>query len=69
MTLNVIAIGAIAHNLRKEQGLTQAQLAKKSGVSRKWLVEFEQGKPEAQLWKVLDVLENLGQGITIVGKA
>ena len=69
MTLNVIAIGAIAHNLRKEQGLTQAQLAEKSGVSRKWLVEFEQGKPEAQLWKVLDVLENLGQGITIVGKA
>lgn len=65
MALNPIAIGGLIQDMRKDQGLTQAELAKKVRVSRKWIVELERGKPEAQLWKVLDVLEVLGHELAI----
>lgn len=65
MAVNVRALGAMVYNFRKEQGLTQAELASKAGVSRKWLVEFERGKPEAQLWMVIDVLNALGYDLEI----
>ena len=65
MAVNVRAMGALIHNLRKEQGLTQAELAKRAVVSRKWIVEMERGKPEAQLWKVIDVLNVLGYDLEI----
>ncbi|QRZ62031.1 helix-turn-helix domain-containing protein [Rothia sp. ZJ932] len=42
--------------LRREGlGLTQKEVAAKIGVSRKWYVEMEQGKPTVELYKVLDV--------------
>lgn len=65
MAMGVTSLGVEVAQLRKRQGLTQAELAKRAQVSRKWLVEFERGKPEAQLWKVLDVLSVLGSGLVL----
>lgn len=45
---------------RVRLGLSQAELARRAGVSRKWVVEFETGKPTAQLLHVLRVLDVLG---------
>jgi transcriptional regulator with XRE-family HTH domain len=50
---------------RRELGLSQAQLAERAGVSRKWLSEFERGKSTAELGLVLRVLESLDLQVTI----
>lgn len=49
--------------LREEAGLTQGELARQAGVSRKWLNEFERGNPNARVGAVLDVLRALGYGL------
>jgi HTH-type transcriptional regulator/antitoxin HipB len=46
--------------------LTQAGLAARAGVSRKWIYEFEAGKPTAELRLILRVLEALGLALEIV---
>jgi transcriptional regulator with XRE-family HTH domain len=38
-----IDLGAAVRRLRLDQGLTQAQLAEKAGVSRRWLGLLESG--------------------------
>jgi len=45
---------------RRDLGLTQAELALRAGVSRKWVYEFEAGKPSAELRLILRVLDALG---------
>lgn len=50
---------------RHELGLSQAELARRVGVSRKWLSEFERGKASAELGLVLRVLDGLGLTLTI----
>lgn len=44
---------------RRNLGLTQAELAKRSSVSRQFVIELEQGHPRAELQKVLSVLSTL----------
>jgi HTH-type transcriptional regulator / antitoxin HipB len=44
---------------RRDLGLTQADLAESAGVSRKWVYEFEAGKPAAELRLILRVLDAL----------
>ena len=39
--------------------MSQAQLADRAGVSRKWIYEFEAGKPSAELGLLLRVLDAL----------
>ena len=39
--------------------LSQDQLAQRAGVSRKWVYEFEAGKPHAELGHLLRVLDAL----------
>ncbi|WP_219950182.1 helix-turn-helix domain-containing protein [Salinibacterium sp. M195] len=46
--------------LRSEAGLSQQQLAERAFVSRKWLMDFERGKPTVEANKVLDVFQALG---------
>ena len=46
-------------------GLSQAQVAKRVGVSRKWIVEFEAGKPSAELGLALRVLDELGLALDV----
>jgi HTH-type transcriptional regulator/antitoxin HipB len=45
---------------RMDLGMTQADLAARAGVSRKWIYEFEAGKPNAELGLILRVLDTLG---------
>jgi HTH-type transcriptional regulator/antitoxin HipB len=52
-------IAAAVRGRRLDLGLNQADLARQAGVSRKWLVEFEAGKPTAELGLVLRVLDAL----------
>jgi transcriptional regulator with XRE-family HTH domain len=53
-------IAAAARGRRQELGLSQADLAKRAGVSRKWIYEFEAAKSGAELGLVLRVLDELG---------
>lgn len=60
MKLDTIhAFSTLAQARRGELGLSQADAAAKAGVSRKWLSNFESGKPTVELGKVLALLEAL----------
>jgi HTH-type transcriptional regulator/antitoxin HipB len=52
-------IGALLREHRQKAGLDQAELAKRVGVSRQWLVEVEGGKPRAEVGLVLRALNVL----------
>lgn len=53
-------IGAIIRESRQQAGLDQAELARRVGVSRQWLVEVERGKPRAEIGLILRVFNALG---------
>ena len=53
-------LGHLVRDKRKQQNLTQAQLANKIGVSRKWLIDLESGKATAEVSLVLRTLRSLG---------
>ncbi|GEA85078.1 hypothetical protein GCM10009774_03350 [Cellulomonas gelida] len=59
-------IGATILSARRREGLTQAQLAERAGVSRRWLISLEQGQSErAELGKILDTLDALGLDLSV----
>lgn len=58
-------IGRVVRRRRKDVGLTQTQLAEKTGVTRQWLTRFENGNPEATFGKVLAVLRGLDLDLDI----
>lgn len=47
-------------NLRKKNGLTQIEFAKRAGVGLRFLRELEQGKKTIRMDKLLQVLDFLG---------
>ena len=51
---------AVVRGRRLELKLSQDELARRAGVSRKWVYEFEAGKPAAELGHVIRVLDALG---------
>ena len=53
-------LAAAVRGRRKDLGWNQAQLAERAGVSRKWIYEFEAGKPTAEFGLLLSVLDELG---------
>jgi y4mF family transcriptional regulator len=53
-------LAATVRGRRKDLGLSQAELAARAGVSRKWIYQFEAGKPTAELRLILRVLDSLG---------
>lgn len=59
-------IAAAAKGRRLDLGLSQTDLAERAGLSRKWISEFEAGKPRAELGLVLRVLEELGLRLDVV---
>jgi y4mF family transcriptional regulator len=60
VTLHSVAdFAAAIRGTRLDRGLSQADLARLSGVSRKWISEFEVGKSTVELSLVLRVLEAL----------
>lgn len=52
-------VGALLRERRQKAGLDQAELARRVGVSRQWLVEVERGKPRAEIGLVLRALNVL----------
>lgn len=60
-------LGAAIHDARVQAGLTQAALAERAGVSRKWLIGLERGaRTGAELGKVLAVLNALHLSIQLI---
>lgn len=53
-------LGHLARDARTAGRLTQAQLAERVGVSRKWIIDLESGKRAADLSLVLRTLNVLG---------
>jgi HTH-type transcriptional regulator/antitoxin HipB len=58
-------VGAVIRERRRALGLDQKSLAQKVGISRKWIIEIEKGKPRAALHLVLRTLEVLGVAVRI----
>lgn len=54
------ALGGAVREQREHEGLTQAELARRAGVSRQWLSALENGKTSVEMGKVLTVLGVLG---------
>ena len=57
---NAKELGLIVRDSRKQQGLTQEDLAGLTGTGRRFISDLEQGKETAELGKVLAVLSALG---------
>ena len=57
-------IGLMVRAARKARGMSQDDLARRLGVSRLWINEFEGGKPTARLDLVLRALAELGITLT-----
>ena len=53
-------VGALLKGYRRDRSLAQIDLAKKLGVSQRWISHAENGKPTLQLGLVLRVLNELG---------
>lgn len=52
-------VAAAVRGRRQDLGLSQAELARRADVSRKWISELESGKRTAELGLVLRVLDEL----------
>lgn len=58
-------LAAAVRGRRKDLGMTQAELARRARVSRKWIYEFEAGKPTAEFGLLLRVLDELGLALEL----
>ncbi|MFV0321732.1 MAG: helix-turn-helix transcriptional regulator [Alphaproteobacteria bacterium] len=68
MENKVQKLGIIIKKSRKEQGLTQEQLAAITGVGIRFIRELEQGKESCHIGKVFMVLSMLGIDTIINGE-
>jgi len=62
---SIKTLGSIIRKVRKEQGLTQQQLASVCGVGVRFLREVERGKETSQIGLVIRVVSMLGLQIKI----
>jgi HTH-type transcriptional regulator/antitoxin HipB len=58
-------LAAVLHGRRIDLGLSQANLASRAGVSRKWVYELEAGKATAEFGLILRVLDALGLALDL----
>ena len=54
------SLGREIRRVRRDQGLTQDELALVAGVSRRFVIEVEGGKETSRVGKVLHLLQILG---------
>jgi transcriptional regulator with XRE-family HTH domain len=59
------SLGTALKHYRHEAGLSQAELAARSGLNRTYLSALEQGKETEQLRRLLRVLKQLGVRMTL----
>lgn len=60
-----IDIGSAIRDRRRRLGLGQDELATRVGVSRKWIIDIEKGKPRAAIGLLLRTLDALGLRFSI----
>jgi y4mF family transcriptional regulator len=65
MRLQANILGEFIVHARKQQGLTQEQLAKKTQVSRRWLSDVENGKTSVDFWMVQQLISDLGYQLEV----
>ncbi len=58
-------IGQAIRDRRRRLGWDQDDLATRVGVSRKWLIDVEQGKPGAPIGLLLRTLDTLGLRVSL----
>lgn len=58
-------LGQVIQNTRKEQELTQMDIAGLAHTGNRFVVDLENGKPTIQMQKVLDVLGLLGLELVV----
>lgn len=63
--LTVGQLGMEMRRLRLAAGLTQAELADRAGVSRRWLGQLERGHLRAEADKVMRVVRALGLAVRL----
>lgn len=69
MVINEVQnFGAIIRKCRKNQGVTQCQLAALAGVSPRFVGELERGKPTTEIGRAFRVARILGLTIEIKGE-
>lgn len=61
-----VEIGAFVRDLRASHGWSQAELARRAGVGRRFLIELESGKPTVRLDAARRVVRLFGREIGIV---
>jgi transcriptional regulator with XRE-family HTH domain len=59
------SIGAAIRHYRRQAGLSQAELAERTGLHRSYLSELEQGRETEQVKRILRVLKHLGVRMTV----
>jgi HTH-type transcriptional regulator/antitoxin HipB len=70
MTIRSIRdLAAAVRGRRKDLGWNQAELAERAGVSRKWIYEFEAGKPAAEFGLLLRALDALGLDLELTSRS
>lgn len=67
-TNKVEKIGNLVRQVRRDQGLTQEQLAATTGVGVRFIRELEQGKESCHIGKVFIVLSMLGVVVRVGGR-
>ena len=60
-------LGRLVKETRKEQGLTQEQLAATTSVGLRFIRELEQGKESCHIGKVMMVMAMLGLDLQVGG--
>lgn len=58
-------IGFAIRDRRRQLEMDQNDLAKRVGVSRKWIVEVEKGKPRAEIGLLMRTLNALGLNLSV----
>jgi HTH-type transcriptional regulator/antitoxin HipB len=62
---NARDLGLYVRGKRREAGLNQSEAAHRAGVSRRWLSDFESGKPTAEVGLVFQLIAALGLMIDV----
>jgi len=63
------SIGAAIREFRRQRGLSQGELASRTGIHRSYLSELEGGKTTEHVERLVAVFEALGVGIRLVDES
>ncbi len=65
-TVSTVAeVGSLVQAVRKQQGMTQIDVAGLGGIGNRFIVDLEKGKETVQMQKAMDVLALLGLELVI----